>query len=183
MKSFSKILTLFFILIIIFGSVFFINKIQVRAEDMQFCGTNSGCPSGQTCGGSQEERNDGQGTCEVVSGDDGSQPSGGGQPDGNGTDGQGTRPTDSGATVSLDNPTRFESIRDLVAGLIDFFLGGIGVFAIAALIYGGILYIASAGNEEQIGKAKKVITYAVFGLVISILSYVVVNTVIRAVGG
>ena len=37
--------------------------------------------------------------------------------------------------------------------------------------------VTAGGNEEQIAKAKKIITYAVIGLIIIILSFAIVNFV------
>lgn len=89
---------------------------------------------------------------------------------------------DSG-TVSLDNPISYDTPQELIGGIISYVMGLVGILAVAALIYGGILYLTSAGSEERVKQAKNVITYAIIGLVIAILSYVIVNAVISAIGG
>jgi len=77
-------------------------------------------------------------------------------------------------TVSLDNPISFNTPQELIGGIISYLMG---------LVYGGILYMTSGGSEERVKQAKNVITYAIIGLVVAILSYILVNTVIQAIGG
>lgn len=85
--------------------------------------------------------------------------------------------------VSLESPIDIDSPGELMAAVINAIMGIIGLASVLAMVYAGILYFTSGGNEEQAGKAKKTITYAILGLVVSILSYVIVNTLISAIGG
>ncbi len=55
--------------------------------------------------------------------------------------------------------------------------------AVVVLIYGGFLYITSAGNTESATKGKTAITNALIGVVIIVLSYVIVQIVYRFVSG
>ncbi|MBI4022533.1 MAG: hypothetical protein HY372_04175 [Candidatus Andersenbacteria bacterium] len=54
-----------------------------------------------------------------------------------------------------------------------------GVFAFAALIYGGYMYITSGGDESRASLAKRVILYALLGLIVIGLSGIIVNIVIE----
>lgn len=72
------------------------------------------------------------------------------------------------------------SARELVLTIVNYFLGFLGLFAVLLVIYGGVLYIGSAGNEDTAGKGKKVITYAVIGIIIILLSFVLINAVFDA---
>ncbi len=67
-----------------------------------------------------------------------------------------------------------------ITDLINYFLGFLGIIAVAFLIYGGVLMVTSGGNEEGVGKAKKIITYAAIGIVIIMLSYSIVTFVTNA---
>jgi cytochrome bd-type quinol oxidase subunit 2 len=67
---------------------------------------------------------------------------------------------------------------DLIAGLIRLFLGLVAVLALAFIVYGGFLYITSQGDEAQAERAKKVLTYAVIGIIVIGLAYAVVSFVI-----
>lgn len=56
----------------------------------------------------------------------------------------------------------------------------IGAICVLMLIYGGIKYTTSAGDEKAVTSAKNTILYAVVGIVIAILAYALVNFVISA---
>jgi hypothetical protein len=90
---------------------------------------------------------------------------------------------DTSGTVTLDNPLSFETPQELIGGIITYLMGLVGILAVAALVWGGIMYMTSAGSEERVKQAKNIITYAIIGLVVAVLSYIIVNTVIQAIGG
>jgi type IV secretory pathway VirB2 component (pilin) len=69
-----------------------------------------------------------------------------------------------------------------ITTIINYFLGILGLIAVAFLIYAGVMMVTAGGNEEQINKAKKIITYAVIGIVIILLSYSIVTFVTSALG-
>ncbi|NQV00462.1 MAG: hypothetical protein HQ538_07015 [Parcubacteria group bacterium] len=89
----------------------------------------------------------------------------------------------SGDVVSLQSPINIESPAELAALVVRANVAIVGLVAVAAMIYAGILYFTSGGNEEQAGKAKKTMTYAIIGLVVVLLSYVIINTLINTIGG
>lgn len=70
-----------------------------------------------------------------------------------------------------------DTLPSAVTNVINYFLGILGFIAVAFIIYAGILMVTDAGGEEGVGKAKKIITYAVVGLVVIILSYTIVSFV------
>ncbi|MBN1494994.1 hypothetical protein JW911_04650 [Candidatus Peregrinibacteria bacterium] len=74
------------------------------------------------------------------------------------------------------------SIRSLILRIVDFFLLFLGLIAVIMIIYGGITYVTAGGKEEAVGKAKKIIMYAIIGIVIVLISFALVNTVIRGAG-
>lgn len=74
-------------------------------------------------------------------------------------------------------------IREFVKDILNFILGFLGFIAVVYIIYGGFLYVTSGGNEENTGKAKKIILYAVVGIIIILASFAIVNTVIKAPTG
>jgi hypothetical protein len=59
------------------------------------------------------------------------------------------------------------------------FLSIVAVVALAVLVYGGFLYITSAGEEDKARKAKLLIVYAIFGLLLIGASAIIVNVVIN----
>lgn len=54
----------------------------------------------------------------------------------------------------------------------------VGVIAVLFLIIGGFYYMTSAGNPEQIGKAKTTILYAIIGILVTLLAWAVVTFVL-----
>lgn len=76
--------------------------------------------------------------------------------------------------------TRQGSLSDNVTTLINYFLGFLGLVAVAFLIYAGVLMVTAGGDEDQVGKARKIITYAVIGIVIILLSWTIVTFVTNA---
>jgi hypothetical protein len=64
--------------------------------------------------------------------------------------------------------------------IIQSLLGVVGLIAVIFIIWGGVQYITSRGNEEQAETGKRTLTDAIIGLVIVILSYVIVVVVINA---
>ena len=55
----------------------------------------------------------------------------------------------------------------------------IGAVSVLMLIYGGIKYTISNGEEKAIGTAKNTILYSVIGLVVAIAAYAIVNWVLN----
>lgn len=70
------------------------------------------------------------------------------------------------------------TLRGLILTIVNYFLGFLGLLAVIMVIYGGVTYVSSAGNDEAIGKAKKIIMYALIGIVIILLSFVLVRMVL-----
>jgi hypothetical protein len=74
-------------------------------------------------------------------------------------------------------------IKELAKTILNFVLTFLGFIAVAFIIYGGFLYVGSGGNDENTGKAKKIIINAIIGIIIIFASYAIVNTVLRAPQG
>lgn len=71
------------------------------------------------------------------------------------------------------------SIRDFIQKVLNFILSFLGLIAIIAIIYAGYMYIVAAGEDGQIEKAKKTIIYAIIGLIVVVVSYALVNTILK----
>lgn len=74
-------------------------------------------------------------------------------------------------------------LRGIILTIINFFLTFLGLLAVIMVIYGGFLYVSSAGNEENVNKAKKILIYAVIGIIVIIISFALINTLLGAAGG
>lgn len=55
----------------------------------------------------------------------------------------------------------------------------VSVIALAAIVYAGFLLITDRGNEDNVEKAKKIILYAVVGLILIGLAAIIVNAIIN----
>jgi hypothetical protein len=75
------------------------------------------------------------------------------------------------------------SIASIFRLIINWALAIAFILAVIVLIYGGFLYITSAGNADNAGKGKTAIINALIGIVIIVLSYIIVQIVYRFVSG
>jgi hypothetical protein len=74
-------------------------------------------------------------------------------------------------------------IRVVIVRILNYVLSFVGLIAVGFLIWAGFLYLTSGGNEEQSGKAKKLILQVIIGIIIILLSWVIVNTIITQLSG
>lgn len=65
--------------------------------------------------------------------------------------------------------------------IVEMILQLVGYIAVGFIIYGGYKYMISAGSSDGMTKARKTITNAVVGLLISIFSVAIVNVIGGAV--
>lgn len=72
-------------------------------------------------------------------------------------------------------------LRQAAYNIIRWTLGILALVAVAFIIYGGILWLTSQGDERRIEKAKRVITSAVIGLIIVLLSWALVAFIFNVV--
>lgn len=75
------------------------------------------------------------------------------------------------------------SIASIFRLIINWALAIAFIAAVVMLIYGGFLYITSAGNTDNATKGKTAIVNALIGIVIIVLSYIIVQIVYRFVAG
>ena len=72
-------------------------------------------------------------------------------------------------------------LKAAIMNVTNWILGFVAIIATLIVIYGGVLYLTAAGNEEAVEKGKKTISYGIIGIVICGLAYaivIVVSTVI-----
>lgn len=84
-------------------------------------------------------------------------------------------------SVALVNPLGETDVRVLFGRVIAAALSVIGSFALLMFVYGGVLWLTSAGSDKQIKKGKDTITWAVLGLVVIFSAYVLVNALITGI--
>lgn len=77
-------------------------------------------------------------------------------------------------------PTELEGT---VMNITNYILGFVTLIATLIIIYGGVLYLTSAGNEDLISKAKTTIVYGIVGIIVCGLAYAMVTVVGTVLGG
>lgn len=82
---------------------------------------------------------------------------------------------------ALTNANADTDLRTLILRAINFILGFIGILAVIMLIWGGIQYIVSQGDD--VSKANKTILYAIVGIIIILFSFAIINTVFDITAG
>jgi len=78
------------------------------------------------------------------------------------------------------------SIGEITGAIIGTFLSFLGIIFLCLVIYGGFLWMTSAGNEGKVLQAKETLTQAVIGLIIILsaysITYFVFNGLMKASG-
>lgn len=65
----------------------------------------------------------------------------------------------------------------LLQSVINWLLSLVAVLALLALIVGGVMYILSFGSEDLAKRAKRIIMYAIIGLLVVFLSFAILSAV------
>ncbi len=73
-------------------------------------------------------------------------------------------------------------IRLIIMRIIRAAFGLVGIVMVVLIIYAGFLWMTAGGNDEQIGKAKKIIINATIGLAIMLSAVAIVSFVINMLG-
>lgn len=69
------------------------------------------------------------------------------------------------------------TISQIVTNVLNFILSIFGILAIIMLVVGGLTYLSSAGDEDRIDTAKKMIKWAIVGITISFSAVVIVQQI------
>lgn len=78
--------------------------------------------------------------------------------------------------------TGFTNMSDAIAKIFNISITVAGVIFVLLFLFGGIQYLAAAGNEENTNKAKKLLVDAVVGLVIVVVSWAVGTYILSLLG-
>lgn len=83
-----------------------------------------------------------------------------------------------GGASQVCKAAKEDTAANMARIIIDTLLYLIGIIAVIMIIVGGVKYTASNGDASRIKSAKDTITYAIVGLVLALLSFIIVNFVI-----
>ena len=79
-------------------------------------------------------------------------------------------------TLTANNlqPGAIDSTETLVGsimGLVNWFAWFVGLMAVLAGLYAGVLFITAGGNAETVTKARNTLLYAIVGIAVAILAF------------
>lgn len=77
-----------------------------------------------------------------------------------------------------DVPTDLTGDSGIFKTIVNVILFVVGAVAVIMIIIGGVRYVVSGGDQNNVKAAKDTILYAVIGLIIAILAYAVVNFIV-----
>jgi len=69
-----------------------------------------------------------------------------------------------------------------ISAVVAFLASILAVVAILMIVISGILYMVSAGDTGRIETAKSILTYAIIGLIVALLAWVIVSVVSNTLG-
>jgi len=72
-----------------------------------------------------------------------------------------------------------DSLPSMIKIIVNILLYIVGAASVAMIIWGGIRFTTSGGNENSVKSARATITYAVIGLIVAFLAYAIVNWVVK----
>ena len=82
---------------------------------------------------------------------------------------------------SLFVKTPANGAAGIIVNIVMWMMSIIVLLALGFIVFGAIRYVTSAGNEKQVEDAKKIVLYAIIGLVIAILAIVIIQLVATTV--
>lgn len=75
------------------------------------------------------------------------------------------------------------SIFNIVTGIFFWLLAIIGIVAMISFAISGVMYLTAAGNENQIERAKRTMTYSIIGVIVGLSGFVVLQAVMYMLSG
>lgn len=75
------------------------------------------------------------------------------------------------------NVSASATIATILLNTLNFLLSVLGVLAIVMLVIGGIMYLTSAGNEDQIERGKKILIWSIVGVIVALASLIIVRQI------
>lgn len=69
------------------------------------------------------------------------------------------------------------SLMTIASNLLNFLLSMTGILAILMIVVGGLMYFAAGGDEKKTDTAKNIVTYAIIGTAVALVSLIIVRTI------
>jgi hypothetical protein len=81
----------------------------------------------------------------------------------------------------LENPLDSDA-PTVIGRVIDAILGLVGSLALIMFIYGGLIWMTAAGNDQKVTKGKNIVLWAALGLVVVFSAYALVKFLFSSLG-
>jgi hypothetical protein len=92
------------------------------------------------------------------------------------------KPINSGATASAEKVASLQCVQVVYSNLGNALFVFAGVVAVFFIAWSGLQFLTSSGDPIRVGKARTSFTFALAGLIIVVLSYVIIQLVARVTG-
>jgi len=86
--------------------------------------------------------------------------------------------TERDAKGNITNPCTWCHLMQLVKNVINFLMYLVFPLAAIMIVVGGIMIMTAGGSTERVAKGKEIVTAAVVGLLIALLSWLIIDTII-----
>ena len=83
---------------------------------------------------------------------------------------------------AVGDPAKLSDLEKVFENVVSVALGLAGIVLFVMLIIGGFRYITAGGDPKGIEGAKKTLTYAIAGMVLVALSYLIINFIASFTG-
>jgi len=78
-----------------------------------------------------------------------------------------------------DNKCDTQDARKVMFSLIQYMLGFLSIIAFLMVIYGGFMWTTAAGSEERVDKGRKILKWAVIGLVVTFSAWTIIIMIMK----
>lgn len=86
------------------------------------------------------------------------------------------------STTEFPNPLNYKTVNEVLTALLTNLRGILATIAVVFILIGGIMYMASAGNEKMMEQGKKTIAAAVIGLTLVLAAPVFLKEIMTVLG-
>ncbi len=82
----------------------------------------------------------------------------------------------------MDKPAALTGLNDIFGNVVSIAIGLGGIVFFIMFIVGGFSYLTAGGNPQAVEGARKTLTYAIAGLVLIALSYLILKLIAQFTG-
>jgi len=71
------------------------------------------------------------------------------------------------------------NLQQLIVSILKYLMTFLGIIAVIIVLYGGFVWMTAGGNDDNVRRAKNIITAGIIGLAIVLASYAVVTFIVK----